>query len=147
AIAIPVLATQGVLFAEPLFSVLLAVAIIEADRGTRRWLAGVAGALTLLTRTIAVAVIAGIACFLLLRRAPRRDIARVVVPGAIAAALWGLWVVTHARQIDPELALGYGTYFAHVSQAGLSAVSVNLRDMPRPLEALAFGWIGVRSLY
>ena len=147
AVAIPVLATQGVLFAEPLFSVLLAVAVIVADRGTRPRLAGAAGALALLTRSIGIAIIAGIVCFLLLRRAPRRVIVAVVLPAVIAALGWGLWVTTHARQIDPALALGYGTYFAHVSQAGLSAVAVNLPDMSRPLEALAFGWIPVRWLY
>ncbi len=147
AIAIPVLATQGVLFAEPLFSALLAIAVIEADRADRPWLAGTAAALALLTRSIAIALVAGIALFLIVWHAPRRTIARVVIPGAIAAVLWGLWVATHARQIDPELALGYGTYFAHVSQAGLSAIQVNLRDMPRPLDALAFGWIPLRWLY
>ena len=147
AVAIPVLATQGVLFAEPLFSVLLAVAVIAADRGTRPWHAGAAGALALLTRSIGIAVIAGIVCFLLRRRAPRRAIVAVVLPGVIAALAWGLWVTTHARQIDPALALGYGTYFAHVSQAGLSAVVVNVPDMSRPLEVLAFGWIPVRLLY
>jgi len=162
AIAIPVLATQGVLFAEPLFSVLLVIAIVAADslpasplstswRGGQGvgspWLAGAACALALLTRSIAIALIAGIACFLLLRRTSRRVIAAVVLPGLAAAVMWGLWVVTHARQIDPELALGYGTYFAHVSQAGLSAVVVNVPDMSRPLEALAFGWIPLRWLY
>jgi hypothetical protein len=147
AIAIPVLATQGVLFAEPLFSVLLVVAVIAADRSTSPWVAGAAGALALLTRSIGIAVIAGILCFLLLHRAPRRVLAAVVLPGVIAALAWGLWVVTHARRIDPALALGYGTYFAHVSQAGLSAIAVNVPDMSRPLEALAFGWIPVRWLY
>jgi len=147
AVSIPVLTTQGVLFAEPLFSVLLVVAVIAADRSTRPWVAGVAGALALLTRSIGIAVIAGILCFLLLHRAPRRVVLAVVLPGLIAALAWGLWVATHARQIDPALALGYGTYFAHVSQAGLSAIAVNVPDMSRPLEALAFGWIPVRWLY
>jgi hypothetical protein len=147
AVAIPVLATQGVLFAEPLFSVLLVIAVVAADRGDRPWLAGAAGALALLTRSIGIAVIAGTVCFLLLRRAPRRVITAVVLPGLVAALLWGLWVATHARQIDPALALGYGTYFAHVSQAGFSAVAVNLPDMSRPLEALAYGWIPWRWLY
>jgi hypothetical protein len=147
AVAIPVLTTQGVLFAEPLFGVLLVIAVIAADRSTRPWVAGAAGALALLTRSIGIAVIAGILCFLLLHRAPRRVLTAVVLPGVIAALAWGLWVATHARQIDPALALGYGTYFAHVSQAGLSAIAVNVPDMSRPLEALAFGWIPVRWLY
>lgn len=152
--AIPVLATQGVLFAEPLFGLLLVVAIIAADSYTPAvsqlktpWIAGVAAALALLTRSIAVALVAGACCFLLLRRAPRRVVAVVAVPGIVAALAWGLWVTTHARQIDPALALGYGTYFAHVSQAGLSAVAVNVPDLPRPLEALVFGWIPMRWLY
>ncbi len=147
AVAIPVLATQGVLFAEPLFSALLVIAILAADRGDRPWLAGAAGALALLTRSIGIAVIAGVVCFLLLRRAPRRVITAVALPGLVAALLWGLWVATHARQIDPALALGYGTYFAHLSQAGLSAVPVNARDIWRPLEGLTFGWISVVWLY
>ncbi|HEV8508839.1 MAG TPA: hypothetical protein VGQ48_00140 [Gemmatimonadales bacterium] len=159
ALAIPVLATQGVLFAEPLFSVLLVIAIVAADssplstmwrggQGVRfPWIAGAAGALALLTRSIGVAVVAGVVCFLLLRRAPRRVVATAVLPGVAAALAWGLWVAAHARQIDPALALGYGTYFAHLSQAGLSAVAVNVPDMSRPLEALAFGWIPVRWLY
>ena len=145
AVAIPVLATQGVLFAEPLFAVLLAIAIIAADE--RPWLAGIAGALALLTRSIGIAIIAGSAGYLLLRHAPRRAIVATVLPGAVAAVLWALWVATHVRQIDPAIALGYGTYFAHVSQAGLSAISGNLRDMPRPLDVLAFGWIPLRWLY
>lgn len=152
ALAIPVLATQGVLFAEPLFGLLLVIAIIAADSipagvGMRPWVAGAAGALALLTRSIGIAVIAGIVCFLLLRRTPRRVLVAVVLPGLIAALAWGLWVAKHAGHIDPALALGYGTYFAHVSQAGLSAIAVNVPDMSRPLEALAFGWIPVRWLY
>jgi len=147
AVAIPVLSTQGVLFAEPLFSVLLVIAIVAADRGEPPWLAGSVGALALLTRSIGIAVIAGMVCFLLLWRAPRRVITAVVVPGLVAALLWGLWVATHARQIDPALALGYGTYFAHLKQAGLSAVPGNARDIWRPLEGLTFGWIAVSWLY
>jgi hypothetical protein len=147
AVAIPVLATQGVLFAEPLFSGLLAVSVIEADRSTRPWVAGLAAALALLTRSIGIAIVAGILGFLLLHRAPRRVLLAVVLPGVVAAIAWGLWVLIHARQIDPALALNYGTYLAPVSQAGLSAVAANIRDLPRPLEVLAFGWIPVAWAY
>lgn len=146
-VAIPVLATQGVLFAEPLFSGLLVLAVIEADRSTRPWVAGVAAALALLTRSIGIAIVAGILGFLLLHRAPRRVLLAVVLPGVVAAIAWGLWVLIHARQIDPALALNYGTYLSPVAQAGLSALAVNIRDLPRPLEVLAFGWIPVLWLY
>jgi hypothetical protein len=71
----------------------------------------------------------------------------VVVPVLVAALGWGSWVAAHARGIDPALSLTYGTYASPVSQAGLSAVTTNLPDMSRPLEALVFGWIPVRWLY
>ena len=147
AIAIPVLATQTVLFAEPLFALLLAVAVVATDQQKSPWLIGVAGALSLLTRSIGIAIVAGIVCFLLVRRTPWRALVPIVVPPLIAAIGWSLWVAVHRSQIDPALALGYGTYFAHLSQAGLSAIGTNVPDMSRPLEALAFGWIPVRWLY
>jgi hypothetical protein len=149
AIAIPVLATQSVLFAEPLFALLLALAIVVADREASPWMAGVVGALALLTRSIGVAIVAGVVCFLLLRppRAPRRSIAAVLLPVLVAGFAWAIWVATHQHQIDPALALGYGNYSAHLRQAGLSAVGVNVPDMSRPLESLTFGWVPVRWLY
>lgn len=147
AIAIPVLATQTVLFAEPVFAVLLAVAVVAIDQQKSPWLVGVAGALALLTRSIGIAIVAGVVCFLLVRRTPVRALVPIVVPPAVAAIGWSLWVAVHRSQIDPALALGYGTYFAHLSQAGLSAIAVNVPDMSRPLEGLAFGWIPVRWLY
>ena len=147
AIAMPVLATQTVLFAEPLFAVLLAVAVIATDRRMSPWLVGTAGALALLTRSIGIAVVAGVICFMLVRRAPLRSLVPVVVPPGVAALGWSLWVTTHRSQIDPALALGYGTYFAHLSQAGLSALAVNVPDMSRPLETLTFGWIPWRWVY
>ena len=147
AIAMPVLATQSVLFAEPLFAVLVVLAIVAADRGAPPWMAGVVGALALLTRSIGVAIVAGVVCFLLLRRAPRRAVIAVMSPVLVAGLAWTIWVATHQHQIDPALALGYGNYSAHLQQAGLSAVGVNVPDMSRPLEALTFGWIPVRWLY
>src|SRR5205814_7034936 len=58
ALAIPVLATQGVLFAESLFAVLLALAIIAADRNASLWIVGTAAALAFLTRSIGIAIVA-----------------------------------------------------------------------------------------
>ena len=147
AVAIPVLATQTVLFAEPLFAVLLAVAVIALDQQRSPWIVGAAGALALLTRSIGIAIVAGVVCFLLVRRTPWRALVPVVIPPLVAALAWTIWVSTHRSGIDSELALGYGTYLAHIDQAGLSAIAVNVPDMSRPLEALTFGWIGVRWLY
>ena len=152
AVAIPVLATQTVLFAEPLFAVLLAVAVIAMDQQQSPWIVGTVAALALMTRSIGIAIVAGVVCFLLMRstrppRTPWRALVPVVIPPLVAALAWSLWVSTHRRGIDPELALGYGTYLAHLDQAGLSAIAVNVPDMSRPLEGLTFGWIGVRWLY
>ena len=150
AVAIPVLATQTVLFAEPLFGLLLALAIVMTDAipGTRTlWVAGAIAALALLTRSIGIAVVAGAVCFLLARRVPPRSWGALLIPPLGAAVAWGIWVAIHAGKIDPALALVYGTYGAPLREAGFSAVSGNVRDLSRPLELLAFGWLGIRWLY
>jgi hypothetical protein len=147
AIAIPVLATQSVLFAEPLFGVLVAIAIIAADRGQSPWTAGIAAALALLTRSIAAAVVVGMVCFLIARRPTLRTWTVLLLPVFVAALGWGTWVATHSRQIDPALALGYGTYVEPMRQAGASALLANVPDLSRPLEILAFGWIPVRWVF
>ncbi|HWC75256.1 MAG TPA: hypothetical protein VG454_15075, partial [Gemmatimonadales bacterium] len=147
AIAIPVLATQTVLFAEPLFAVLLAVVIVFADRGDRPWVVGIAAALALVTRSIGIAGAAGVVAFLITRRASRPVFVAVLVPVIFAGVAWAIWVETHQHAIDAELALGYGNYSAHLSQAGLSAIAVNVPDLSRPLEAITLGWIPVRWLY
>src|SRR2546423_15425219 len=75
ALAIPMLAMQAVLFSEPLFGFLVAMAVILADVPPARLssvagagLGGVAAAVALLTRSIGVAVGAGIGLFLVERR-------------------------------------------------------------------------------
>jgi len=146
AIAIPVLATQSVLFAEPLFSLLLACAVIAADRGARPWMMGVAAALALLTRSIGVAAAAGIACFLF-TRVSRKTLVAAMMPVLVAGTAWGLWVATHAPAIDPWLGTTYGSYGEVLRQTGLSALGVSARDLPRPLEAITLGWIPLRWLF
>jgi len=153
AIGMPVLATQTVLFAEPLFGVLLAIVIVLVDAfpteqdGRSRWMAGGVAALALLTRSIGIAIVIGAVCFLLARRLPLRVWAATLLPPVIALLAWGIWVATHVGRIDPALALVYGTYGAPLREAGFSAVSGNVRDLSRPLEILAFGWIELRWLY
>ncbi|HXF94512.1 MAG TPA: hypothetical protein VNI61_00280 [Gemmatimonadales bacterium] len=141
AVAIPLLTTQAVLFAEPLFAVLLATAVAQADHG-RPWRAGVAAALALLTRSIAVAAGAGIVLYLLiLRRAGWRPALRAGMPVAIGAALWGSWVLLHRSGIDPALALNYGTYGDALAQAGVSALGRSVPELLRPLGAITLGWL------
>lgn len=147
AIAIPVLATNSVLFAEPLFAVLLALAVIAADRGASPWLIGGATALAFLTRSIGVAAAAGIACFLFARQVPLRTLAKMLAPVLAAATLWGTWVLIHERGIDPALAVSYGSYGAILRQTGLAALGMSAPDLPRPLEVLTLGWVPVRWLF
>jgi hypothetical protein len=155
AIAIPVLATQAVLFSEPLFGVLLAAAVILADAPPSRVspaagaaLAGAAAALALLTRSIAIAAGAGIVLFLLAtRRAAPQVALAAAAPVAVAALGWALWVVRHRGGIDPALAVNYGSYFEVGKQAGLGVFWLAIRDLLRPLGDLTLGLVAWPALY
>ena len=149
AIAIPVLATQAVLFSEPLFALLLAAAVILAD-APPAWatpsgsaaLAGLAAAFALLTRSIGVAAGAGIVLFLLhARRAPLRVALGAAAPVALAGAGW------HRGGIDRALAMNYGSYVETVHQAGLGVFWPATRDLLRPLGNLTLGWLPWAPLY
>src|SRR5437764_556599 len=148
AVALPTLTSLCVLFSEPLFSVLLALAIILADRPPSRWspetgatLAGVAAALALLTRTIGVAAGVGIVLHVLvIRRAPWQRAALAGAPVFVAALGWGLWVARHRGGIDPGMATNYGSYFEVLKGAGLGVFWPSLRELPRPLGGLTLPW-------
>ena len=149
ALAMPSLATQAVLFAEPLFVVLLVLAIAWTDQPPTGWspgraalMAGAAAALALLTRSIGVAAGGGIVLFLwIMRRAPLGVLVQAAAPVVVAALGWGVWLARHGSGIDPALALNYGTYGDIIRQAGLSAFGVSAPDLPRPLAAITLGWI------
>jgi len=147
AVSIPVLAMQSVLFAEPLFAVLLAAAIIYADRAKSPWLTGSLIALAVLTRSIGIAAAAGVVCFLLVRRVPPRTLVALLAPVLVASLAWSLWVTTKQKAIDPALALTYGSYGAVLQQTGLSALGVSAPDLLRPFEVIALGWIPVAWIY
>ena len=155
AIAIPVLATQAVLFSEPLFGVLLAAAVILAD-APPAWaspagaaaLAGLAAALALLTRSIGVAAGAGTVLFLLhRRRAPVRVALGALAPVALAGGWWGQWVLRHRGGLDPALAMNYGSYFETVRQAGLGVFWPATGNLLRPLGDLTLAWLPSPPLY
>ena len=123
--AFPVLAVVGVRFSEPFFLLLFAAAVALADRDrptlrTTVAAGGLAG-LAALTRSIGVAVIAGVVVGLWLRGGRKTAVLAGLV-GALVSAPWGLWVVTHAHAVDPRLAANYGTYFDETQQAGLGGI-------------------------
>ena len=155
ALAIPVLTMQSVLFAEPLFGLLVAVAVIIADAPPARWrpsagaaAAGLVAALALLTRTIGVAAGAGIVLFFLtVRRMPLREALYAALPVGLAVGAWGTWTVAHRGEIDPAMGINYGSYAEVVAQSGLAAFGSRAPDLARPLAVLTLGWLPVRSLY
>jgi hypothetical protein len=152
AVAIPVLTVLTALLSEPLFGVLLAAAVLLADRPSvtpgDAGAAGLAAALALLTRSIGVAAGAGIVLFLLLtRRAGWKAALAAALPVALAALGWGVWLLYHARGIDPDLAADYGTYGDIVRQTGLAAAGASTLDLARPLGVLAFLWVPARWVY
>jgi hypothetical protein len=152
AVAIPVLTMLTALLSEPLFGVLVAAAVIAADRPLApprgAGIAGLAAALALLTRSIGVAAGAGVVLFfVLVRRAAWQPIVCAAVPVAVAALGWTVWLVRHAHGIDPALAADYGTYADILGQTGLGALGSSTSDLPRPLGVLAFSWVPARWVY
>jgi len=155
AITIPVLAIQAVLFSEPLFGVLLVVAVILTDAppprlgpGVAAGLAGCAAALALLTRSIGVAAGAGVVLYLLVvRRAPWTHLAAAATPVALAGLGWGLWLGRHHGGIDPAMAMNYGSYVETVRAAGVGVFWPSLRDLPRPLGNLTLNWLPAPFFY
>jgi hypothetical protein len=149
AVAIPVLTVQSVLFAEPLFGLLLAGAVVLADGAPERRrprraaaLAGGLAALALLTRSIALAAATGLPLYLLVsRRRPWREAIAAGIPVLVAAAGWGAWIVARQGGLDPALAINYGGYGETVRQAGLGVIWRSVPDLLRPLGALTLGWL------
>jgi hypothetical protein len=155
AISIPVLTMQSVLFAEPLFSVLLATGVIIADAPPRRWrpwvAAGVAGlviALAVLTRTIGIAAGIGIPLFLIFTRKIALSSGVIAaVPVGLSVVGWGAWTTVRRSGIDPSLAIPYGTYLQDLGQSGIGALGTRAPDLARPLGVLTLGWLPSAPLY
>jgi len=155
ATALPLVTVASVLFAEPLFLVVLVAACWAGDAAreasSRRatWLlAGAAGLLAgaaALTRSLGVTVVAAVPFSLLLARRPR---AALLAAGAAALCLapWLLWVAHHRADVDPALVAGYGTYTDLLAQAGWSTLSpAGIAGVLRPVGAVALapfhGWL------
>ena len=156
ALAIPFLALLTVLFSEPLFALLLAAAVILADRPPARWspdaaavLAGLAAALALLARSLGVAAGAGIVAWTYFAHrgtAPRR-MALAALPLVLAGGAWGAWVLAHRHGIDPLLAPDYGSYFDIFRDAGPAVIVAGAADLARPLGVLVLSLVPSRAVY
>ena len=161
---LPLVTVGTVLFAEPLFLVLLVAACWCADaardapeRG-RTWLlavaAGVLAGAAALTRTLGVTAVVAVPLSLIVARRPR---AALIAAGTAALCLapWVLWVAQHRAEVDPALISGYGTYTDLLAQAGWATLSpASIGDLLRPVGAVALapfgGWfrffLGVPAL-
>ncbi len=147
ATAVPLLSVVTVLFAEPLFLVLAVGAWWLADeaaaaQGRRALLlaaaAGACAGLAGLTRSIGVAVAAGVVAALFLGRRRREALAAAAV-AALSLAPWAVWTAVHRSEVETVLAAGYGTYGDLLHQAGWRWLSPELlRDVLRPLGYVAF---------
>ena len=154
ATALPLVTVAAVLFAEPLFLVLAVAAWWAADaardapaRGRAWRLAAAAGLLAgaaTLTRSVGIAVIAGVIASLLLARRPR---AAGIAALAAAACVgpWIAWVAHHHGDADPILASNYGTYADLLAQAGWWLTPASVGDLVGPLGVVALapfhGWL------
>ena len=155
ATALPLVTVATVLFAEPLFLVMLVAACWAGDaaRGAdarrRAWLlaaaAGLLAGAAALTRSLGVTVVAAVPLSLLLARRPRAALV-ALVSSALVLAPWLLWVSRHRGDVDPALVAGYGTYTDLLAQAGWSTLSpAGIADLLRPVGAVALapfgGWL------
>jgi hypothetical protein len=155
ATAIPLVTVASVLFAEPLFLVLLVGACWAGDaaraapsRSSTWGLAGLGGLLAgaaALTRTLGIAAVLALPLSLLLARRPR---AALIAAAAAAACLapWLLWVARHQADVDPALVANYGTYGSLLAQSGWAWLSpASIGDLAAPLGAVALapfhGWL------
>jgi hypothetical protein len=155
ATALPLVTVATVLFAEPLFLVLLVAACWAGDAAraspVRRrafmlaLLAGLLAGAAALTRSLGVVVIAGVTLALLVARRPRAALIAAAA-GAACLAPWVLWVGRHRAGVDPALVGSYGTYGDFVAQSGLAVLApTRLLDLLTPLGAVALapfrGWL------
>lgn len=121
--AVPVLAVSTVLFSEPLFLVWAVAALWVADRpALSRRAAAVAGLLAgaaFLTRSVGLAVIAGVV-WAAFSRGRDRGLAALAAASAVALP-WLAWVGAHGDEVDPLLRANYGSYFAEYAAAVAAA--------------------------
>jgi 4-amino-4-deoxy-L-arabinose transferase-like glycosyltransferase len=115
AAALPVMVVAGVLFSEPLFFVVLMVALALADRAVDRggwrlaaWAGVCAGALVLVRGAGIALVPALVAALFLARR--RREAAVALAAAVVVVAPWQLWIALHTHDLPAAFRGSYGPY-------------------------------------
>jgi hypothetical protein len=146
---VPVLAVTGVLFSEPLFLVMLAVALPACERALREErtrsvvMAALLAAATTLVRSIGLPLVIALVVGLAARR--RYRAASIAAAGAGALLLpWHLWTAVHNDKLPRVFAASYGSYSsafgAALDRNGLEQMArvaaYNVRDLARPIGAV-----------
>lgn len=122
-VAVPMLAVSTVLFSEPLFLVLAVAALWLADAPRPR-VAAAAGAGLLagaafLTRSVGLAVVAGVVWAAFTRGRARGWAAAGA--SALLCVPWMAWLAVRGSEVDPLLSANYGSYAAEYARAVAAA--------------------------
>jgi len=117
-----VLSQSGVVMSEAPFTLALLGMLAAAESG-RPLLAGLAAAALLLTRTAGVSVLPALAAAFLRKREPR-DLARALLPPALAFGAWSLWSWSAIGSIDKFSMFSF-TYGARGAAAKLASVAAS----------------------
>jgi hypothetical protein len=154
-LTVPVLAVTSVLFSEPLFLTLLALALPACERAlrddrTRRVVgAAVLASATALVRTLGLPLVVALVTLLLVRR--RYRAAGIALGVATVMLLpWQLWTAAHGENLPATVAGSYGSYASAFAEAigtnGIGYVArvatYNIRDVARPLGAVFAPGVG-----
>jgi hypothetical protein len=157
-LTVPVLAVTGVLFSEPLFLALLALALPACERAIREErtrgvvVAALLAGATTLVRSLGLPLVAALVAGLLLRRRYRAAAIGAAVAGALLLP-WHVWTAVHADDLPRIVAGSYGSYTAALGEAidangaGYLArvASHNLRDLARPIGAVFAPGVGATT--
>jgi hypothetical protein len=148
-LTVPVLAVAGVLFSEPLFFLMLALALPACERAVREErprgvvVAALLAAGATLVRSLGLPLVGALVAVLLLRRRVRHAALAAAVAGALLLP-WQLWTAAHAAELPRTVAGSYGSYTATLAATvraeGAAFVARvarhNARDILRPIGAV-----------
>jgi hypothetical protein len=151
AAALPVLVLTNVLFSEPLFLVVLFVALAAADRAVEQpgWrasaLAGLSAGALALVRSLGIALVPALIAALLLAKR-WRDAAVAAIGATVVMLPWQLWVSARTAELAEPLRGNYGPYLGwvvalyHERGVGFAATIVrqNVRSLYRSIGIVLF---------
>jgi hypothetical protein len=157
-LTVPVLAVTGVLFSEPLFLALLALALPACERAIREGrtrgvvVAALLAGATTLVRSLGLPLVGALVLGLLMRRRLHAAGVAAAVAGALLLP-WHVWTAVHGGDLPSVVAGSYGSYtgaFVDAIDANgidyLARIAVhNVRDLARPIGAVFAPGVGATT--